>query len=282
VAFYYSVLRFVPDPARGEFINLGVIVGAPDSQDWALRLISNHKRASAIDGAGTLPAALAVIGRLEERLPGEDEDASDDALSLELLQRLSTEMNNIVQISPPAPVVAETAEGALDLIFEEVVVDPAAVRFRFERKHRAAAAVRGAYRSHDIPRDAIAERVRLVVGSFHAGFDFAVHNGHAVQLVQCWSFQLPNQETLGEQVKAWAWVVRELREQGGCVLADTHRIDAPDGLEVAAVFVPPLEGKPRDTFNEACAAFNELNVEARTPDGADIFAVRAAEALSAG
>jgi hypothetical protein len=281
VAFFFSVLRFVPDPARGEFVNLGAIVGNADSQDWALRQISNLKRANAIDGAGTLPSALELIGRLEDQLPGEDEGAISNALSLDRLRALSYEMNNIVQLSEPTPVLAETAEEALDMIFEEFLVDPAAIRFRFERKHRAVGAVRSAYRSRDIPAGAIKERVRVEAGSFHAAFDFAVHNGRAIQLVQCWSFQLPNQETLGEQVKAWAWVVGELREHGGSIQADAQTIAAPDGLEVASVYIPPLAGRPTEAFEEARAVFDELQVEARTPDRAHVLADRAAAALSA-
>jgi hypothetical protein len=271
----------VPDPARGEFINLGAIAGDDASQDWALRQISNLKRAHAIDNRGTLPAALEFLGRLEERLPAEDEEAPVGEMSVEELTRLSEEMNNIVQFSTPTPIVADTVEVALDLIFEELVLDPAATRFRFEKKHRAIGATRNAYHAHDIPETAIKERVQVVAGHFHGNFDFAVHNGRAVQLVQCWSFQLPNQEALAEQVKSWAWVVRELREQGGRLRADSLDITAPDTLDVAAVYIPPIVGKSAEAFAEACAAFEELGVEPLTPDAADILGVRAAAALAA-
>jgi hypothetical protein len=35
------MLRFVPDPARGEFINIGAIAGDDDSGEWELRLLQN-------------------------------------------------------------------------------------------------------------------------------------------------------------------------------------------------------------------------------------------------
>src|SRR5664279_1280824 len=89
VAYFFSTVRFVPDPARGEFINLGAIAGDDESQDWALRQISNLKRANAIDSAGRLPAALDFIGRLEERLPVEDEEATAGEITVEQLTRLS-------------------------------------------------------------------------------------------------------------------------------------------------------------------------------------------------
>jgi len=47
---------------------------------------------------------------------------------------------------------------------------------------------------------------------YDGAFDFAVHN-RAVQLVQCWSFQPPNQADLAGQVKAWSWLVHEVRRR---------------------------------------------------------------------
>lgn len=38
----------------------------------------------------------------------------------------------------------------------------------------------------------------MTSGAYDGMFDFAVFNGRAVQLVQCWSFQLPNQADLAE------------------------------------------------------------------------------------
>jgi hypothetical protein len=105
------------------------------------------------------------------------------------------------------------------------------------------------------------------------------YNGRAVQLVRCWSFQLPNQEALAEQLKAWAWVVRELREHGGGQ-AETHRIAAADRLEVGSVYIPPVTDGPNDAFQEAGAVFEGLEVAVFTPDAAGTLGSRAAAALS--
>jgi hypothetical protein len=50
--------------------------------------------------------------------------------------------------------------------------------------------------------------------------------------MQCWSFQLPNQAELAEQVKAWAWVVRGLRKQGGSLQLGEREIAVPAGTDV--------------------------------------------------
>jgi hypothetical protein len=280
MTYHYSVIRFVPDAARGEFINLGAIVGDDEQQDWELRLISNFARARAIDVQGFLPAAMRFAGELEQLLPTEL-GPSDDHLSVDLLQRLSGEMNNIVQISTPTPIVAEAAAEALDVLFDHVVLDPAARRFRFEKKHRAQRVTRDAYRRHEIPDEAIKQRVRVDAGQYQGQFDFAVHNGEAVQLVNCWSFQLPNQQELADQVKAWAWVVHEMRRGDGARVAagDTTIYAAPD-LEIAAVCIPPKDGGDTHAYDEAQAAFVEVEVQQLAPEEADQLGEHAAAALA--
>ncbi|HEX8075218.1 MAG TPA: DUF3037 domain-containing protein [Thermoleophilaceae bacterium] len=281
MSYFFSMIRFVPDAARGEFINLGALAGDADSGDWDFRLISNFKRARAIDAQGLLPAALRFAGELQERLPLDDDGEDATAWTIENLQLLSGEMNNLVQLSAPTPVVADSAERALDIVFDSMIFDPASQQFRFEKKHRAVRLTRQAYRDHEVPAEAVKERVRVVADRFNAQFDFAVHNGSAVQLVQCWSFQLPNQQELAEQVKAWAWVVGELRGDGGYVVADGAEVPAPAGLEVASVYVPPRPEDSTDAFSEAQAAFEELGVVEHTPEDADVLGAHAVSALQA-
>ena len=43
--YIYSVLRFVPNPASGEFVNIGAIVGSDENGEWELRTVENAKRA---------------------------------------------------------------------------------------------------------------------------------------------------------------------------------------------------------------------------------------------
>src|SRR5215210_2965162 len=212
MSYQFSMIRFVPDAARGEFVNIGAVAGDPEDHDWDIRLISDYRRARALDPGGRLSAAVAFAtglgGRIDalEQLP----ESGSEPLSLEALRRLAEEMQNLVQLTAPAPVVADSAEAALDLVFDQLVVDPTGQRYRFKKKHPAQRSTREAYRAHGIPSDAIEQAAKISSGAYGDTFDFAVHNGHAVQLVQCWSFQLPNQDDLAERVKAWSWVVHEL------------------------------------------------------------------------
>lgn len=283
--YRYSMLRFVPDAARGEYVNIGAIAGSDDSEDWELRLIQNFSRAKAIDNDQRLGVALAFADIVQdhisalERLP----DFGPEPMSTELLERWSAEMQNVVQLSPPAPIVAKSAEAALDIVFSELVVDPTARRFHFEKKHRAVGATRQAYRRHNVPDESVARRIGVECGPYQRTFDFAVLNSQVVQLVQCWSFQLPGQIELAEEVTAWAWVVHELRRQGGRVLLSGRAFDIPSGpeLEVATVYIPPApDQSERRAFDAAHAAFEETHVKHFTVEDAGAVGESAAARLA--
>ena len=68
MSYKFSLIRFVPDPARGEFVNIGAIAGDEESEDWDVRWISNYTRARALDSAGLLSAAKAFTAKLDERV----------------------------------------------------------------------------------------------------------------------------------------------------------------------------------------------------------------------
>jgi hypothetical protein len=283
MSFGFSLIRFVPDPARGEFVNIGAVAGSDAAGEWELRLVSNLSRAKALDERGVLPQAFAYAAALEDHIAALDqlpETAGAEPISSEFLRRRAAEMQNIVQFSPPAPVVADSAEGALELVFDQLVLDAARKSFPFEKKHRAQGAARRAYQAHDVRPEAIRERAPVRSGVYDGVLDFAIHNGRVVQLVQCWSFQLPNQVDLAEQVKAWSWLVHELRREGGEMTAADHGVEVPRDLDIFAIAIPPAEGSDSPAYEEARAAFAENEVVELSPDEADRIGETAASALS--
>ena len=284
MSFQFSIIRFVPDPARGEFVNIGAVAGSDEAREWELRLVSNLSRAKALDDRGVLSKAFAYAAGLEDHIAALDlllENGGAEPISSDMLRRHASEMHNIVQFSPPAPVAADSAESALELVFDQLVLDAARKSFPFAKKHRAQGAARQAYRSHDVPADAVRERAPVRSGVFDGTFDFAVHNGSTIQLVQCWSFQLPNQADLAEQVKAWSWLVHEVRNAGGSLRTDSGEIDVSSQLDIYAIAIPPVAGVESPAYEEAKAAFAENRVIELTPDEADRVGAQAAEALGA-
>jgi hypothetical protein len=271
MSYLYSTVRFVPDAARGEAVNLGVIVGDDETGDWDLRLVSGYRRAKAIDTEGRIGSALAFITTLEQRL-------EETTLSHDALVAMSGEMNNIVQLSAPAPVAADSAAAALELLFDELIVEPDA-RSVTQTKWRAVKSTLAAYREHEVPDSAITRRAPVRAGSYETVFDFAVHNGSAVQLVQCWSFQLAGQADLAEQVRSWAWGVRAIQEQGGETLTETAQLAVPREVEVGAVYIAPEPGADSTAFEEARAAFDDAQVLALPADDAGVLGEHAVDRL---
>jgi hypothetical protein len=102
----------------------------------------------------------------------------------------------MVDVAPEPGQVAGSCWSVMKTWKRNPVVDPAAQQLRFEKKYRALTATNSAYRTNQVPNDAIARRIRVECGPYDSTFDFAIANGHVVQLVQCWSFQLPDQASL--------------------------------------------------------------------------------------
>jgi hypothetical protein len=279
--YFFSLLRFVPDAARGEFVNLGAIAGDSEVVDWDLRLISNMKRARAIDSEGHLPAAMSFLAELQERLPVEEDD--ETSFALEDLNELAASMNNVIQLTRPEPIVASDAAEALDLLWRDLLLDPEGnASHRYKNTLRAIGAINRAYREEKLPSESVKRTVDLTAGRFADRFDFVVHNGEAVQLVKCFSFQRPNQAELIKDVKSWGWLMHELREQGGTVLPRTgDALDAREDLSVGSVYVAPANGHPTDAFEQAQEIFAEVKVEARPYTDARPIARIAQERLAA-
>lgn len=276
----FSLIRFVPDPAKGEFVNIGAIAGDDATGDWELRLVSNLKRAKALDQLGVLAQATAFAAEMQDHIAALEELAPTiERISAEFLKRCSSDMQNIVQLTSPAPVAADSADQALEIIFEQLVFDESPKTFKFEKKHRALGAARKAYKEHCVVK-AVRERAPVKSGVFDGTFDFAVHNGRAVQLAQCWSFQLPNQADLAEQVKSWSWVVHELRKCGGSVRVDGADVEIPKNLDIYSVVIPPRTDQLSPAYEEAEVAFEEVGVQRVSPEQADELGARAADALN--
>ncbi len=279
--YTYSVVRFVPDPVRGEFVNVGVIVGSDESSEWQLRTIENTKRARGIDAKGLLPVVWTFVDYIGRQLDAYTEavDAAQErtpAISEDWLRRLSIESRNVVQLSQPTPIIADDVNDAFVILFEQFILEPETRRYSFQKKHSALAAVRRAYSASGLLRGLDFDEAAVVKGAFHSErFDFTVLNGRVVQLVQAWSFQVPAQEELLEKIKAWAWTVADIRRHGGEAQVSDRAIAVPETVDVSAVYVPPVVGAQSKALDEALSAFREIRVEPLSLSDVSNVALRA-------
>lgn len=287
--YVYSVVRFVPDPARGEFINVGAIVGSEESSEWQLRQLENPKRARSVDDHRTLPIVWSFLDNVGRIIDDFDEAVNQVTdpnveLSEDWLKQLYIDHQNIVQLSPPTPMVAISAEEALEHVFEELIVDPARERRGTQNKHTALAAVRRSYRANQVGKDNLRERVTLETRHNHREkVDFAVTNGRVVQLTHTWSFQVANQDELAEHVKAWGWTLRDAREYGGKLLTpDAVGLQVDEGVDVEVVYVEPRRGESAPAWDDALSVFQALDAHIVPLENADQVGRAAYELLTRG
>lgn len=285
--YTYTVIRFVPDPFRGEFINIGALVGSDDSLEWQLRLITNPKRARAIDEKGALSHVWDyVINYIGGQIDAFTESIEDNkAIEIEVneawVNKLWQENQNIVQFSCPSPLQAENVDKALELVFNQFILDqPKSESAQFRTKIPAVAAIRRAYRDiQSISRENLKERV-LITGNYHQEyFDFAIVKKEVLQLSHAFSFQLPDKEELSKNVRAWSWTVRDLRNHGGELKTNGHDIKISKDIDIDVAIIPPKTKNDDRVLKEAKLAFDENEVKWVEIDQAESIANRASDLL---
>ncbi len=284
----YSLIRFVPDPARGEFINVGAIAGSEESSEWGIRQISNAKRARAI-GQSDTPTALQAVWYFIDCI-GEIIDNHQDSIealfpsdiepSEDWLKALHSDYRNVVQLSPPTPLVAPNVDEALDRIFQHAILDPERQQRRSRWRNEVLAATRRAYRRHSVSSSELCERVVLSSELHEDRFDFAVMNGKALQLVRSWSFRDIEAQRLSSQIKSWGWTVRSTRDSGGNIeIRDSQSFAVNSDVDIEVVSIPPDPDQDESIYEEGKAVFEALGVRSVPLEQVDKVAERARQLL---
>lgn len=112
---YYSILRVVPDPVRGEFVNTGIIVTDMESRT-IIRWANSECRARLLTkNRAILNAITSYIKDFEQMV------SSQQFVSKEWLREQHEMRNNLIQLSFPAPIAPMSIEAASDLIFNRFV-----------------------------------------------------------------------------------------------------------------------------------------------------------------
>ena len=268
----YSIVRFVPDPANGECVNLGLLAGSEDSEEWVLQVVTQRERARRIGGGEALPGVIGYLEGLTSELETYSAAHADgqlglladrDRLSEQWLANMAARQRGIVQFSAPQPVDADSAESALELLWDQMIVEPSRRTYPFQKKHVALGAVRSALRKVNIKDENLWRATSLDSDGFRAPIDFAVHNGSVAYLTQCWSFQLPDKDRLLDEVQSWSWAIRSLRSSGGTLTRGTEvSAEVAGDVGLAVVYVPPAGPEDEEAFEKAQRAFSDRDVDA--------------------
>lgn len=124
-------LRFVPDSVRGEFINIGLIVGC-NYADWAIHTVDSFSRANKIGGDAQLLTPF--LDSLKSSVSVANDPSLIGAGKLPLwtfgqgitegyLDDLRRRLNNSLQISEPHLAHGDSAQEILELLYPHFVCE---------------------------------------------------------------------------------------------------------------------------------------------------------------
>ena len=284
--YIYSLVRCVPDPRTGEFVNVGAIAGDPGTGDWSIRQVSSESRVRKLASAEALGAVHDFMARVGLQIDAVEDELQDDALatlSSEWLDGLYHDHRNVVQLSPPTPIVADDAESALDVLFHRQVIDPVAQpRVLALTKHAVLRDLRLAYSRANVARF-LHRKADLFVGDrIHASVDFVIADSIALQISQGWSFQGGQLDALSEQVKAWGYAVRSLRdgEKARVLTTDAWSGAVEPDVDVEVVVAEPRTPRQTDAYLEAAEIFSQLKVSVHSLSDVERVSERADEILA--
>jgi hypothetical protein len=249
--YQYWIVRYVPDPIRGEFVNIALLVGQ-DGQDWAFRKVTSLQRATRLGGDPMianywLRELQGMVNALNNRRdPGPEPffaaiADSGENISAAVVARLAARLNNAVQISSPYPIVAESAQAGLSMLFDHLVADPQ-VQPRELFGTRVGNYVAEQFR-RALPEGSqavIRNRPHVLVGAVPRTANFAVTEARVEQITNTWSFNLSDVEKVSTEIQAWVAHMNRLRRKGG-ILESRGKppLTIPSDVQLRVVYEEP-------------------------------------------
>lgn len=268
--YQYWIVRYVPDPIRGEFVNIALLVGQ-DGQDWAFRQVTSLQRATRIGGDPTIATywlreLQSMVNSLNIRRAPNPEPLltaladSGENISAAVVGRLAARLNNAVQISSPFPLVAESAQAGIAMLFNHLVADPQ-VQPRELFGTRVGKYVSEQFR-RELPegsRASILNRPHVLVGSVPRTANFAVTDFKVEQITNTWSFNLSDVDKVSTEIQAWVAHMNRLRARGG-VLESKGRppLTIPGDVQLRVVYEEPRQASARPALQIAREVWAEV------------------------
>jgi hypothetical protein len=136
----FSLIRYVPDPVRGEFANIGVLlreVGAPAAAPAHLRFTRDWSRVRCLDAGADIALLEALEAEIAARLA--HEAASREPAAKPVVALLEDSLSNSIQITEARACLAASVAAELDLLMT-MYVDPLKAAPARRRTGRAAIA----------------------------------------------------------------------------------------------------------------------------------------------
>lgn len=267
----YWVVRYVPDAIREEFVNIAVIAGR--DTDWAIRNVSDLRRASRLGGSATM--AKPMLDRIERDIAAELDvvesfvpQSGNQRFSRGQVEDLRVRLNNVVQLSDARPVMASSAREAVSMAFELMIVDHG-----YEHKPRSRTRVvrelADAFQTHPDLVERVAQSQMATVGRQQTRFDFVLNaqgDSSVVQLSQVWGFDLKQAENLQKNIRSWNFMVGLVREDGAAITGSAGRrrsrhLRIPQDVQINAIYTVPNSARTSEELEIALDGWHRLQIQ---------------------
>lgn len=117
---YFSIVRFVPDFARGEGANIGIVLLCPELHFLDCKLVSGNDRIRRFFST-ELSESIEQVNMLKEEFAGRVERASEEISSLADFEQFVATRANCFQLTPPKFVKTNDPEADLTQLFSRMV-----------------------------------------------------------------------------------------------------------------------------------------------------------------
>jgi hypothetical protein len=114
----FQLIRYVPDPVRNEFVNIGVLLRASEGGQTGLRFTRNWERVQGLHPDADTEMLEAIGSEMSERLQGHQGDRAEQMPGLD-----ESALSNGIQITESRVYMAESFPAGLDELMR-LYVDP--------------------------------------------------------------------------------------------------------------------------------------------------------------
>jgi hypothetical protein len=125
-AYKYSVVRFVPDPIRGETINLGLIMGSLDSPWFRAGWLGSYAKIQALGGKTATTYAQALVRDLESSVHQDGNQGrlfhrEGPPLAVVLRNLGPGDRSGMLDFSSPLTILTAEPDATFDSLFTQLV-----------------------------------------------------------------------------------------------------------------------------------------------------------------
>ncbi len=221
---YYAVVRYVPDPVRGEQVNVGVIVVSEKGEFVGARFDRDFTRAKCVgrredvsflrDFARSFEVPRARKQQLLLPMPGGTKWNAD------VITDLHREWANSIQLSEPRAAIETDPLELVDEVFERYVASPPAIGKSRARDRRwilqqtvPRLRTLAKERFPDREADQIVRRRDTLTGHVEEHvFDLVLRLERPLYAVEALSFENEDRDELARAVDSTAWAIDDVRK----------------------------------------------------------------------